>query len=126
MTKLQEIVMVMMMMMFDKNALMALLVIGKILNTERISSIARLLVGLCIIFYSRYHWVACLLILIHVCKINGLGAAEWDLIQTSTMSVLFTAYLFYKKRQLNSALFRLLRKSREGTSINTAGKRALN
>ena len=54
-TKLQEIVMVMMMMkmmMFDKNALMAPLVIGKIPNTERISSIARLLVGLCII-YSR-------------------------------------------------------------------------
>ena len=55
-TKLQEIVMVMMMMMmmFNKNALMAPLVIGKIRNTERISSIARLLVGLCIVFYSRY------------------------------------------------------------------------
>lgn len=43
------VMMMMKMMMFDKNALMAPLVIGKIPNTERISSIARLLVGLCII-----------------------------------------------------------------------------
>ena len=63
------------------------------------------------------------MILIHVCKINGLGAAEWDLIETSTMSVLFTAYLLDKKCQLRSALFLLLIKSREGTSINTAGKK---